>query len=226
LSDWLAPLPLVAILRGVRPDEAVGIGRALLDAGFRIIEVPLNSPEPFDSIGRLAAAFGERALVGAGTVLAPADVGRLAAAGGRLVVMPHADPAVIAEAKRQGLLSLPGVATPTEAFAALAAGADGLKLFPGELIGPPVVKALRAVLPPEVRLFPVGGITPEAMAAYVAAGADGFGLGSALYKRGMTAAEVARTATGFADAWAELRPGRGGARSTSAAAGPAAPSPG
>ncbi len=212
LGDWLAPLPLVAILRGVRPDEAVGIGRALLDAGFRIIEVPLNSPEPFVSIGRLVEAFGERTLIGAGTVLAAGDVARLAVAGGRLVVMPHADPAVIGEAKRLGLLCLPGVATPTEAFAALAAGADGLKLFPGELIGPPVLKALGAVLPPATRLFPVGGITPGTMAAYVAAGADGFGLGSALYRPGMTPADVARTAAVFAGAWSELAAGQGRSR--------------
>ena len=207
LADWLAPMPLVAILRGVRPDEVVAVGEQLHAAGFRIIEVPLNSPEPFDSIGRLARALGDRALVGAGTVLAPADVGRLAEAGGRLVVMPHADVQVIQEAKRLGLLCLPGIATPTEAFAALAAGADGLKLFPGELIGPPVVKALRAVLPPGTRLFPVGGITPETMAAYVAAGADGFGLGSALYKPGMAAAEVGRTAAAFARAWSGLEAG-------------------
>lgn len=207
LADWLAPMPLVAILRGVRPDEVVEVGEQLHAAGFRIIEVPLNSPEPFDSIGGLARALGDRALVGAGTVLDPADVGRLAEAGGRLVVMPHADVRVIQEAKRLGLLCLPGIATPTEAFAALAAGADGLKLFPGELIGPPVVKALRAVLPRGTRLFPVGGIAPETMAAYVAAGADGFGLGSALYKPGMTAAEVGRNAAAFASAWSALEAG-------------------
>lgn len=204
LGDWLEPLPLVAILRGVRPAEVVVIGQALLDAGFRIIEVPLNSPEPFVSIGRLIGAFGEQALIGAGTVLALSDVARLAEAGGRLAVMPHGDPAVIGEVKRRGLLCLPGVATPTEAFAALAAGADALKLFPAELIGPSVLKALRAVLPPATRLFPVGGIVPETMAAFATAGADGFGLGSALYKPGMTAADVARTAAAFADAWASL----------------------
>ena len=226
LGDWLAPLPLVAILRGVRPDEAARIGQTLLDAGFRIIEVPLNSPEPFVSIGRLAQAFGERALIGAGTVLATSDVGRLAAAGGRLVVMPHADPAVICEAKRQGLLCLPGVATPTEAFAALAGGADGLKLFPGELIGPPVLKALRAVLPPAARLFPVGGIVPGTMAGYVAAGADGFGLGSALYKPGMTAVDVALTAAAFADAWKALAAARGAVPSIAAAGVPGAPTRG
>src|SRR4051812_45663626 len=201
LDRYAKPLPLVAILRGVRPEEAVDIGRTLLEAGFRLIEIPLNSPEPFDSIARLVAALGERALVGAGTVLGRGDVDRLAEAGGRLCVMPHADTDVIQEAKRQDLICVPGVATPTEAFAALHAGADALKLFPAELITPAVIKALRAVLPRTTRLFPVGGITPKGMAVYVAAGATGFGLGSALYKPGMTAHDIAGRAGEFATAW-------------------------
>lgn len=208
LEPWLTPLALVAILRGIRPEEAVPVGETLVAAGFRIIEVPLNSPEPFTSIGRLATALGERALIGAGTVLRAADIGRLADAGGRLAVMPHADTRIIREAKRQGLICVPGIATPTEAFAALDAGADALKLFPAEVLPPAAVKAIRAVLPGAVRLMPVGGITPERMAPYVEAGAAGFGLGSALYRPGMTPLEVGRTAAGFAAAWQAL-PGRG-----------------
>ena len=204
LQDRLAPLPLIAILRGVEPDEAVAIGQALIDAGFRAIEVPLNSPEPLRSIAALAGAFGERVLVGAGTVLDAADVERIGRAGGRLVVMPHADRAVIRAAKARGLWCLPGVATPTEAFGALAAGADALKLFPAEALPPAVVKAWRAVLPKHVWLLPVGGITPERMAPYLAAGADGFGLGSALYRRGMSAAETAARAAAFAAAYRDL----------------------
>jgi 2-dehydro-3-deoxyphosphogalactonate aldolase len=204
LDHYAHALPLVAILRGVQPEEAVGIGQALVDAGFRLLEVPLNSPQPFESIARLVRAFGNRALIGAGTVLARGDVDRIAEAGGRLCVMPHGDLDVIHEAKRQDLICLPGVATPTEAFRALEAGADALKLFPAEMITPPVLKAMRAVLPRSARLFPVGGITPNAMAPYIAAGANGFGLGSALYRPGMQAAEVAHTAADFATAWQAL----------------------
>jgi len=202
LQEILAPLPLVAILRGVTPDEAAGIGAALIEAGFVAIEVPLNSPEPLASIRILADAFGERALVGAGTVCDPADVARIAAAGGRLVVMPHGDAAVIGAAKQRGLLCVPGVATPTEAFAALDAGADALKLFPAEALPPAVVRAWRAVLPKDVWLLPVGGIRPDSMAPYLAAGATGFGLGSALYTPGMTPAEVAANARAFVGACA------------------------
>jgi 2-dehydro-3-deoxyphosphogalactonate aldolase len=201
LQEILAPLPLVAILRGVTPDEALAIGEALIEAGFVAIEVPLNSPEPLASIRVLADAFGERALIGAGTVRDPADVARIAAAGGRLVVMPHGDAAVIGAAKGRGLLCVPGVATPTEAFAALDAGADALKLFPAEALPPTVVKAWRAVLPADRWLLPVGGIAPQTMAPYLAAGANGFGLGSALYKAGMTPAQVAANARTFAEAW-------------------------
>lgn len=204
-QERLAKLPLVAILRGITPDEAVAVGEALVAAGFVALEVPLNSPAPLASIERLAAAIGERALIGAGTVLAPARVSQVAAAGGRLIVMPHGDPAVIATAKAAGLLCVPGVATPTEAFAALAAGADALKLFPAEALPPPVVKAWRAVLPADVWLLPVGGIAPETMATYLAAGASGFGLGSALYRAGMSAPEVGARAGAFRDAYDSAR---------------------
>jgi 2-dehydro-3-deoxyphosphogalactonate aldolase len=199
-DPWPDP-PLVAILRGVRPEEVEEIGLALVEAGLRAVEVPLNSPEPLTSIGRLARALAGRALVGAGTLRRAAEVAEVAAAGGRLIVTPHADPAIVRAAKAEGLLALPGVATPTEAFAMLDAGADGLKLFPAELLGPPVVKALRAVLPAGIRLVPVGGITPETMAAFRAAGARGFGLGSALYRPGAGPAEVAERARAFLAAW-------------------------
>jgi 2-dehydro-3-deoxyphosphogalactonate aldolase len=191
MKAWLARCPLVAILRGVRPDEVEGIGDALLDAGFAIIEVPLNSPDPIESIRRLAARCGERALVGAGTVLDPADCARIAAAGGRLVVTPHADPEVVRAAKAAGLLAVPGFMTPAEAFALLRAGADGLKLFPAEAASPAVVKALLAVLPAGTAILPVGGIEAGTMAPWRAAGAAGFGIGSAIYKPGDSAATVA-----------------------------------
>ena len=161
LTEAMAALPLVAILRGIKPEEAEAIGAALVEAGFRLIEVPLNSPEPFRSIEILAKRFGDEALIGAGTVMTPEAARSTVEAGGRLVVMPHSDPEVIRAAKGAGAWCLPGVATPTEGFAALAAGADGLKLFPGEALPPAVVKAWRAVFPPEVPLLPVGGITPE-----------------------------------------------------------------
>jgi 2-dehydro-3-deoxyphosphogalactonate aldolase len=192
--DALATLPLVAILRGLKPEEAEGVGEALVAAGLGIIEVPLNSPDPFLSIRRLAERFGDRALIGAGTVLDPADVDRLRDAGGRLVVMPHSDPAVIARAVALGLDCTPGVATPTEAFAALRAGAAALKMFPGEAMPPAIVKAWRAVMPAGTLLLPVGGVGPANMAAYRAAGADGFGLGTSLYAPGLTPEAVAERA--------------------------------
>jgi 2-dehydro-3-deoxyphosphogalactonate aldolase len=197
LLGWLGRCPLVAILRGVRPDEVEAIGEALVVAGFAIIEVPLNSPQPLASIEHLARRFGTAALIGAGTVTSAAQVGEIAVAGGRIIVMPHGDPSVIRAAKEAGLLCLPGFATPTEAFAALAAGADGLKLFPAEANPPPVLKSMKAVLPAAVPVLPVGGISPDKMAAYHAAGAAGFGLGSALYKPGMGAAEVGRRGAEF-----------------------------
>ena len=201
LQPYLDRLPLVAILRGVTPDEVVPIGAALVRAGFAIVEVPLNSPDPIESIRRLADALGDAVLVGAGTVTREADVVAVAGAGGRLVVMPHADTAVIRAAKAAGMVCAPGIATPTEGFAALAAGADALKLFPAELAPPPVLKAMTSVFPLGTRFLPVGGITPATMAPYLAAGASGFGLGSALYRPGMTAAEVAATAAAFTRAW-------------------------
>lgn len=194
LTPALRTCPLIAILRGITPDEAAPIGTALIDAGIRVIEVPLNSPHPHDTIARLARAFGETAVIGAGTVMSAADVARVAEAGGRLIVMPHADLAVVAAARRAGLWVTPGVATPTEAFAALAAGANGLKLFPAEMIGPPVVKAIRAVLPKDALLIPVGGISESNIPAYRAAGASAFGIGSTLYSPGRAAADVGRIA--------------------------------
>ena len=201
----LGALPLVAILRGVKPDEAAGIAAALVAEGFGIVEVPLNSPEPLVSIASLADTLGNDVLVGAGTVREVDHVARIADAGGRLIVMPHSDARVIAEAKRRNLYCVPGVATPTEAFAALDAGADGLKMFPAEALPPPVLKAWRAVLPKEVPLLPVGGIAPETMAPYVSAGANGFGLGSALYKPDMTAETVTAKARAFVTAWQALQ---------------------
>ena len=204
MNEWLHPLPLVAILRGLSPEQALDVGGAIVDAGWRILEVPLNSPRPLESIRLLSDAFGQRCLVGAGTVLSPAQVHEVAAAGGRLIVMPHADTAVIAAAKRAGLYCTPGVATPTEAFAALHAGADALKIFPAESMPPAVVKAWRAVLPPDLALLPVGGIAPDDMKAYVDAGARGFGIGSALYAPGRSIADTAARARAFASRWQEL----------------------
>lgn len=201
LATAMTRLPLVAILRGLRPQEAAPIGRALEDAGFALIEVPLNSPQPFDSISTLRRQLGADTLVGAGTVTRLPDVERLRDLGADLVVMPHADTCVIRAAKSAGMLCVPGIATPTEAFAALDAGADALKLFPAELVTPGVMKAMRAVLPREVALLPVGGITPASLAPWHRAGASGFGLGSALYAPGADAATVARRATAFVQAW-------------------------
>jgi 2-dehydro-3-deoxyphosphogalactonate aldolase len=198
-----AECPLVAILRGVTPGEAESIGAALIEAGIRIIEVPLNSPDPLDSIARLARCFGKEALIGAGTVLNRADVNRVAEAGGRLIVSPGTDAEVITAAVAAGLVSAPGYFSPSEGFAALKAGAHALKLFPAEAAPPAVVKAQRAVLPKAIPLIVVGGITPDGMAAYRAAGADGFGLGSALYAPGMTASDVAARARGFIAALGE-----------------------
>ena len=197
----LEDLPLVAILRGITPAEADAVGDALWNANWRLFEVPLNSPQPLESIARLARRF-PGAVVGAGTVRTEEEVRQVHAAGGRLVVSPHFDPHVVRAATWSGMVCLPGVMTPTEAFAALAAGATGLKLFPAESIPPAAVKALRAVLPREVLLLPVGGIAPSTMAGYLAAGANGFGIGSALYRPGTDAGEVARVARAFFDAWA------------------------
>jgi 2-dehydro-3-deoxyphosphogalactonate aldolase len=205
LAAAMAELPLVAILRGIKPEEAEAIGDTLVETGFRILEVPLNSPEPFRSIEALTRRLNDVALVGAGTVMSPEEARRVVDVGGGLVVMPHSDAEVIRAAKAAGAWCLPGVATPTEGFAALKAGADALKLFPGEALPPAVVKAWKAVFPPSVPLMPVGGIAPESMAGYVAAGAGGFGIGSALYKPGMTAAEVRQRAEAFARAWRGMK---------------------
>lgn len=206
LKAALSRNPYIAILRGITPDAAVTIGRVLATAGFSIIEVPLNSPQPIDSIRRMAAELGDRCLIGAGTVMSARDVDAVQAAGGRLIVMPHSDRVVIEAAKARGLICVPGVATPIEAFAALAAGADGLKLFPGEMLGPPVLKAWRAVLPKDTLLIPVGGVFAANIAAFTEAGANGFGIGSALYGPGMTAAEVGRRAEALLAARASPEP--------------------
>jgi 2-dehydro-3-deoxyphosphogalactonate aldolase len=205
IEPFFDRMPLVAILRGITPDDVVAVGDALVDAGFAIVEVPLNSPRPLESIERLLAKFGDEILIGAGTVTSAAQVREIKAAGGRLIVMPHGDADVVRAAKAAGLACIPGVATPTEGFAALANGADALKLFPAELLTPTVLKSMRAVFPSATRFLPVGGITPDTMASYVAAGAAGFGLGGALYRRGDVPSRVAANARDFVAAWKRLR---------------------
>lgn len=197
---------LIAILRGVQPHEALAIGQVLYAAGFRIIEVPLNSPQPLLSIRALRDGLPVDCLVGAGTVLDAATCTDVAQAGGQIIVMPHGNADVIRAAKATGLVCAPGVATLTEAFAALAAGADVLKLFPAEAMSPAVIKAWRAVLKPPVALVPVGGVTPESIAPYAAAGASGFGLGSALYRPGDTTQQVAQQAQAFIQVWRNAYP--------------------
>jgi len=192
-----ASCPLIAILRGVRPDEVVAIGEELVAAGFTLIEVPMNSPDPLDSVARLVAALEDRAMIGAGTVLTVDQVAAMRDAGGRMVISPNTNSDVIRASAAAGLVSLPGIATPSEALAALDAGATALKLFPAEAASPAVLKAMRAILPSELRILPVGGIVPEGMAPWRQAGAAGFGLGSALYKPGMTAGEVGANARAF-----------------------------
>ena len=193
-------LPLVAILRGLKPEEALAVGQAIVNAGFHILEVPLNSPDPLLSIQILSAAF-PNALVGAGTVTTAQQVRDIKAAGGQLIISPHLDDNVVCEAVNLGLVSLPGVATPSEAFRALALGANGLKLFPAEMISPAVVKSMRAVLPKEVKIIPVGGIGLHNMADYRKSGASGFGLGSALFAPGKSAQAVGESAAAFVQAW-------------------------
>ncbi|WP_300300100.1 2-dehydro-3-deoxy-6-phosphogalactonate aldolase [Ferrovibrio sp.] len=193
-SAWLQDCPVIAILRGIRTEEAVEIGAALYEAGFRIIEVPLNSPDPMESIAALSKHFGDRALIGAGTVIDPGCIKRVAMSGGHLIVAPNANPYVVHKAKILDMAAVPGVFTPTEAFAMIAEGADALKLFPAEAASPVVLKSLRAVLPPRLPVLPVGGIHPEDFASWQAAGAAGFGLGSALYKPGFSARKVAKRA--------------------------------
>jgi 2-dehydro-3-deoxyphosphogalactonate aldolase len=197
LHRYLDQCPLVAILRGVTPDEAEAIGEAIYAAGMRIIEVPLNSPCPIDSIRKLAAQFGDKVLVGGGTVLEPAQVGAVQAAGGRLVVAPNTDSAVIAATAAAGMVSMPGYSTPSEAFGALRAGATALKLFPAEASTPAVLKAQRAVIPAKIPIFPVGGITPDNMRPWLDAGANGFGLGGGLYRAGQSVADTASKAKAY-----------------------------
>ena len=203
-GDAFARLPLVAILRGVRPDEVEAIAAALIETGFSLIEVPLNSPDPFTSIERLARRFGEQALIGAGTVLSVDDVARVHHAGGRLIISPNSNPEVIRATVGAGMTSMPGYFTPTEAFAALSAGANALKLFPAEAAHPAVIKAQRAVIPRSIPLLVVGGITPDSMAGWLSQGSDGFGLGSSLYRAGQGAADVRRSAEAFVRKWQEI----------------------
>jgi 2-dehydro-3-deoxyphosphogalactonate aldolase len=200
-TEVLETLPLVAILRGLTPDESVEVGEALVAAGFRCLEVPLNSPQPLDSIRRLRDALGDRAIVGAGTVLTPQAVRDVAGAGGQIIISPNTDVSVIGEAKAAGLISFPAFYTPSEAFTAIAAGADALKLFPAETAGPAMLKAMKAVLPKTTPVFPGGGVEPGNVATWRAAGANGFGLGSGLYKPGRSAAEVGEIAKTYVAAW-------------------------
>jgi 2-dehydro-3-deoxyphosphogalactonate aldolase len=197
LQGWLSECPLVAIIRGVTPDDAEAVGAAIYEAGIRIIEVPLNSPDPLRSISTLARTLGDRALVGAGTVLTAECVGRVRDAGGRIIVSPSTKTSVIEATVAAGMVSSPGFYTPSEAFEALDAGAHALKLFPAEAASPAVVKAMRAVLPKEVPLFVVGGVKPDNMRSYLDAGATGFGLGSGLYKPGQSPAEVGAQARAY-----------------------------
>ena len=190
MRTWLRRCPLVAILRGIRPDEAEDVAAALVAAGLRVIEVPLNSPEPMTSIALLQRRFGDEALIGAGTVMSAAQVAQVADAGGRLIVTPHADPELVRAATSAGLLAVPGFFTPAEAFSLLDAGADALKLFPAEAASPATLRALGAVLPAGTMLLPVGGVDAANLPSWHAAGAAGYGIGSAIYKPGDDAASV------------------------------------
>jgi len=204
LADCLTPVPFCAVLRGITPEEIPAVADALVAEGFRILEVPLNSPRPFESIRLLAERCGATALVGAGTVIDPRDVVRVRDAGGRLVVMPHGDVEVVREAKRLDMVCMPGVATPTEAFAALRAGADALKMFPAEALPPATLKAWRAVLPRGTLVFAVGGMKPDTLQPYWDAGADGFGTGSNLYAPGADPVRVRAAAAAYAAAFRAL----------------------
>lgn len=197
LSEVLSTMPLIAVLRGISPGEVLSICDELYKAGFLCLEVPMNSPDPLDSIARLAEAYGDKALVGAGTVVRVDDVEKIAKAGGKIIIMPHTDVEIIKESKRLDLCCVPGFSTPSEAYTALNAGADALKCFPAESHPPAIVKAFRSILPKDTIVIPTGGITPEKMADYFAVGVNGFGLGSALYRPGDTAESVAGKAEKF-----------------------------
>lgn len=206
-EDWRAAfggLPLIAILRGLTPDNAEPVVAALVNAGIRVIEIPLNSPDPFRSLDSVVKRFGDQALFGAGTVLTADDARRTLDTGARLIVAPNTDPEVAAVARVGNAVFCPGAMTPTEVFGAIKLGASTVKLFPAELIPPSGVKALKAVVPPHVGLFPVGGITVDTMAPYVAAGADGFGLGSALFKPGAEPVDVGAAAEAFVTRWQQI----------------------
>ena len=203
-ADWervLSERPLIAILRGLRPEEAADIGEALVSAGILCAEVPLNSPNAPASIAILRERHGPRLMVGAGTVLSVEEVAVVAARGAQLVVSPNMNPAVIAATRKAGLISLPGFTTPSEAFAALDAGADALKAFPTDLVSPAALHALKEVLPSNIPVIPVGGVTAEKMADYRKAGAAGFGIGSAIYRRGSDASSVLKNAVAFVEAF-------------------------
>ncbi len=198
LCDYLRHCPLIAIIRGVRPDEAEAVGGAIFAAGIRIIEVPMNSPDPLASIAKLATAFGDQALIGAGTVLDPGQVSEVRSAGGRLIVSPDTNPAVISAAASAGMVSTPGFFTPSEAFTAIRAGAHGLKLFPAEAATPAVLKAQLAVIPRTVPILVVGGVRPDTMQPWLDAGAAGFGLGGGLYVAGQSVEETGAKARAYA----------------------------
>ncbi len=203
-KKWLEEIPLIAILRGIGPDECLEIGRELCQIGFRLLEIPLNSPDPFKSILKLSLNLKGTALIGAGTILHINQLEQLRDSGGELAVMPHVNLELIRKAKNLDLACVPGVCTPSEAFAALSAGADALKVFPAEMITPKVLKAWKAVLPKETLLLPVGGILPNSMASYISSGATGFGLGSALYRPGLSAGDVRINGEAFLKSWKNL----------------------
>ncbi len=200
LSEAMQILPLVAILRGVKPEEVIAIATVIKDAGFKIIEVPMNSPRPLESIKKLSELFGDELIVGAGTVMTCAEVDMVKAAGGEIIISPHCDPDLIRYAKKMGMLVVPGFYTPSEAVLALKAGADALKLFPADTLGAVGLKAMSVVMP-SIPVLPVGGVSPSTMADFLAAGAAGFGLGSGLYKAGMTPEEVQRNALAYVSAY-------------------------
>lgn len=205
LHDALNECNLIAILRGIKPEEVEAVGETLIEAGWRILEVPLNSPDPLKSIEKLQKRFGDKALIGAGTVLTPAQVADVAATGSKVIISPNANLSVIEASVAKGMVSLPGVATPTEAFAAIGAGATGVKAFPAEAIPPHVIKAWKAVLPKDIPVLAVGGVTPDNMKAFVDAGAAGFGIGGSLYKPGDSAEAVGAKARQFIEAMRAIR---------------------